>query len=70
MSSEEEKKHLRFLSACEQAGAGIRSVAVIVASYFSALVESGLTREEAVKLTTEYQSFLFMQAYKIQNNDE
>ncbi len=59
MSSEDEKKHLRFLSACEQAGAGMRSVATVVSSYFLALVEAGLNREEAIQLTIEFQKYLF-----------
>jgi hypothetical protein len=70
MSSEEEKKSLRFLAACEQASAGIRSVAVIVASYFNALVESGLTREEAVSLTAEYQKFLFNQSFRLNDDND
>lgn len=59
MNSEENKKHLKFLAACEQAGAGMRSVATVVSSYLLALVESGLTREEATRLTLEYQNFIF-----------
>lgn len=58
-NSEDEKKHLRFLAACEQAGAGMRNVASVVSSYFLALVEAGLTRTEAIQLTVEYQNYLF-----------
>ena len=59
MSSEEERKNLKFLAACEQASAGMRNIATIVSSYFLALTSSGLTSEEAIQLTTEYQKFLF-----------
>lgn len=58
-NSEDDKKHLRFLAACEQAGAGMRSVATVVSSYFLALVEAGLAREEALQLTVQYQNYLF-----------
>lgn len=59
MSSEEEKRHLRFLAACEQASASMRSVATMVSAYFSALIESGLDRQEALSLTIAYQNFIF-----------
>lgn len=59
MSSEEERNNLKFLAACEQASAGMRNVATIVSSYFLALTSAGLTSEESIRLTIEYQNFLF-----------
>jgi hypothetical protein len=59
MSSEEQKKQMRFLAACEQASASMRNVATMVSAYFIALTESGLDREEALTLTIAYQNFIF-----------
>jgi integrase len=59
MSSEEQKKHIRFIAACEQASATMRNVAMLVSAYFTALVESGLSRDEALSLAKSYQDFIF-----------
>lgn len=51
--------YFRRLSAMEQAAAAMRPVAGIITGYFNALVENGLTREEAMTLTKDYQGFFW-----------
>jgi len=52
------KDSLRHLQACDQAGALMSNIAIVISSYFKALMENGLNREEALVLTTAYQNFL------------
>lgn len=52
------KESLRHLQACDQAGALMSNIAIVISSYFKALIENGLCREEALILTTAYQNFL------------
>lgn len=52
------KESLRHLQACDQAGALMSNIAIVISSYFKALIENGLGREEALVLTTAYQNFL------------
>lgn len=59
MSSEDQKRQMRFLAACEQASASMRNIATMVSAYFVALTESGLDRQEALTLTIAYQNFIF-----------
>jgi hypothetical protein len=47
---------LRHIQAFDQAGAFMVQIALIMSSYFKALLENGLTREEALKLTNSYQN--------------
>lgn len=49
---------LRHLQACDQAGALMSHIAIVISSYFKALIENGLGREEALVLTTAYQNLL------------
>lgn len=49
---------LRHLQACDQAGALMSHVAIVISSYYKALIENGLGREEALVLTTAYQNLL------------
>ena len=47
---------LKHIQACDQAGALMVNIALVMSSYFKALVENGLTREEALILTNSYQN--------------
>jgi hypothetical protein len=47
---------LKHIQACDQAGALMVQIALVMSSYFKALVENGLTREEALMLTNSYQN--------------
>jgi len=47
---------LRHIQACDQAGALMVQIALVMSSYFKALLENGLTREEALTLTNSYQN--------------
>lgn len=49
---------LKHIQACDQAGALMVHIALVISSYFKALIENGLTREEALLLTTSYQNIL------------
>lgn len=51
--------YFKRLSAMEQAAAAMRPIAGIIGSYFNALVENGLSRDEALILTKEYQALFF-----------
>jgi hypothetical protein len=47
---------LKHIQACDQAGALMVNIALVMSSYFKALIENGLTREEALMLTNSYQN--------------
>ena len=47
---------LKHIQACDQAGALMVNIALVMSSYFKALIENGLTREEALILTNSYQN--------------
>ncbi len=47
---------LKHIQACDQAGALMVNIALVMSSYFKALIENGLTREEALTLTNSYQN--------------
>lgn len=47
--------YLRRLSAFEQAGAGMKPIAEMLFTYFSALVECGFHRDEALRLSMNLQ---------------
>ena len=52
------KDSLRHLQACDQAGALMSHIAIVISLYFKALLENGLSREEALYLTNSYQNIL------------
>lgn len=52
------KDSLRHLQACDQAGALMSHIAIVISLYFKALLENGLSREEALFLTNSYQNIL------------
>lgn len=48
----------RLIALADQLGSSLRSLAPVLAEYHVALVESGLTREEALSLVRDYQGWL------------
>lgn len=55
--------YFKKLSAFEQAAAEIRPIANVLATYFTALIESGFTRTEALELVNMLQSKIFDAAF-------
>jgi hypothetical protein len=56
--NKEKKDALRHLQACDQAGALMGHVAIVISSYFKALIANGLSKDEAIILTTAYQNLI------------
>ncbi len=60
--------YFKNLAAFEQAGAGLRPVASVLASYMNALVEQGLERGEAIVLVKELQDRIFEVGFSMFKN--
>ena len=56
--------YYRKFSSMEQAATGMRPVATLMSTYFNALIENGLTRPEALKLTESYQNLFLRASFK------
>lgn len=54
---------LTHIQACDQAGAAMVNIAIVMSSYFKALIENGLTREEALTLTNSYQNIFISNSF-------
>lgn len=58
--------YFKRLSAMEQASAAMRPVAGIITGYFNALIENGLSRDEAMILTKDYQTLFWTMSFQNQ----
>lgn len=63
MEEKNKNDSLRHLQACDQAGALMGHIAIVISSYFKALVENGLSREEALLLTNSYQNIFITNSF-------
>lgn len=61
--------YLKRLAAMEQSITAIRPIACLMSTYFNALVESGMTRQESLALTKKYQEFFFDVVFKKMPNE-
>ncbi len=60
MANEREIEWNRYIAAMDQFSKNSSEIAKAIAGYFHALVESDLTREEALELTVNWQAILGM----------
>jgi hypothetical protein len=66
MKNNNNDDYFKRLSAMEQAAAAMRPVAGIITGYFNALVDNGLSREEALSLTKDYQNLFWTMSFQNQ----